>query len=123
MTLQKAKNVKNFTVPKTVKLADGKQYKVTVIGAQAFKGSKIRTVTIGANVTTIKANAFKGSKATKVILKTKLLKKAKVKGSLKGSKVKNVSVKVGKASQNKKFVKTYKKIFTKAVAGKKVTVS
>ena len=57
-----------------------------------------------------------------MILKTKLLKKAKVKGSLKGSKVKTVQIKVGKKAENKKYVKTYKKIFTKANAGKKVTV-
>ena len=65
----------------------------------------------------IKKNAFKGSKATNVIINTKLLKKASVKGSLIGSKVKTIKVKVGKT-----FVKSYKKIFTKANAGKKVTV-
>jgi hypothetical protein len=57
-----------------------------------------------------------------MIVKTKLLKKASVKGSLKGSKIKTVIVSVGKKSVNKKYVRSYKKIFTKANAGKKVTV-
>ena len=118
----KARNAKSVTVPATIKLADGNTYKVTAVNASAFKAAKIRTVTIGKNVKTIKKNAFKSSKATKVILKTKLLKKASVKGSLKGSKIKTVNVSVGKKSVNKKYVKSYKKIFTKTNAGKKVTV-
>ena len=97
---------------------------MTTVDAKAFAGKKIRTVTIGSNVEQIKANAFKGSKATKVIVKTKLLTKAKVKNSLNGSKVKTVKVKItAKASKtNKKFVKKYKKYFTKANAGKKAAV-
>ena len=116
-----AKNAKSVAVPETVKL-NGKTFKVTQVNANAFKGKKIRTVTIGKNVKTIKRNAFKKSPATKIILKTKLLKKAKVKGCLKGSKIKTVQVKVGSKSQNKKTVKSYKKIFTKANAGKTVIV-
>ena len=50
------------------------------------------------------------------------LEKASVKGSLKGSKVKTVQVKVGKEAVNKKYVKKYKKIFTRKNAGKKVKV-
>ena len=116
-----AKNVKSVVVPDTVTI-EGAQYKVTQIDANAFKGSKIRTVTIGKNVKVVKKNAFKGSSTTKLIVKTKLLKKAKVKGCLKGSKIKTVQVKIGNKATNKKYVKTYKKIFTKANAGKKVIV-
>ena len=113
-----AKNAKKVTVPATIKLADGKTYKVTQIEAKAFTGKAIRTVTIGKNIKKIKKNAFKGSKATKLILKTpNLTNKASVKGSLKGSKVKTVQVKAGK-----KYVKKYKKVFTKKNAGKKVKV-
>ena len=112
----KAKNAKSVSVPATVKI-QGKSFKVTQIDAKAFTGKSIRNVTIGKNVKVIKKNAFKGSKATNVIINTKLLKKASVKGSLIGSKVKTIKVKVGKT-----FVKSYKKIFTKANAGKKVTV-
>ena len=117
----KAKNVKSVTVPASIKI-NGEVYKVTEIGAKAFKGKKIRSVTIGKNVKKIKAKAFDGSKVTTVTLKTKLLKKAGVKGSLKRSAVKTVKVKVGSKSQNKTFITKYKKIFTKANAGKKVTV-
>ena len=118
----KAKNAKNIVVPATVKLADTFTYKVTVVGAKAFTGAKIRNVTVGPNVSTLTANAFNKSKATKIILKTKLLKKAGVKKCLTGSKVKSVSVKVGTKKVNKIYKKQYKKIFTKKVAGKKVKV-
>ena len=117
----KAPNKNSVTVPATVTI-NGKKYSVTEINTNAFKGKKIRTVTIGKNVKKIKKNAFRGSAATKLIVKTKKLKKATVKGSLKGSKVKTIQVKVGKKADNKKYVKAYKKIFTKSNAGKKVTV-
>ena len=68
------------------------------------------------------AKAFAGSKAKTVILKTKRLKKASVKGALKGSKVKTIRVKVGTKAQNKKYVKKYKKIFTKKNTGRKAKV-
>ena len=117
----KANNKKSIRVPATVTI-NGEIYKVTQINANAFKAGKIRTVTIGKNVKAFKKNAFKGSAVTKLILKTRLLKKSTVKGALAGSKVKTVQVKVGSGSVNKKFVKSYKKIFTKSVAGAKVTV-
>lgn len=94
VTLTKAKNAKSVTVPATVKI-NGKKIAVTKIGAKAFAKSK----------------------ATKVTIKTKKLTKKGVKNSLKGSKVKTVKVSCGKA-----YVKKYKKFFTKANAGKKVTV-
>ena len=120
--LVKAKNVKSFSVPKTIKLADKKTYKVTAVGAKAFTGKKIRTVTIGVNVSKLCAKAFVGSKTRTIILKTKRLKKASVKGSLKSSKVKTIRVKVGTRAQNKKYVKKYKKILTRKNAGRKVKV-
>ena len=117
----KAPNRKTVVVPEAV-VINGKTFLVTEIGSKAFTGKKIKTVTIGKNVKTIRKNAFKKSNATKLIVKTTSLTKASVKGSLKGSKVKTVQVKVGAKSQNKKFAKKYKKIFTKSVAGKKATV-
>lgn len=122
VTFTKAKNAKSITIPSTVKLKDGKTYKVTIAGSKAFTASKIRTVTVGANVAKLTKNAFAKSKATKIILKTKKLTKTTVKGSLKSSKVKTVQVKVGSSKVNKTYVKKYKKIFTKSVAGRKVTV-
>ena len=121
VTFIKAKNVKSVTVPAAVTIK-GNTYKVTRIAAKAFTGSKIRRITIGKNVSKITKNAFAKSKATKLILKTKLLKKTSVKGSLKGSKIKTVQVKAGSKTVNRKFVKAYKKIFTKKIAGKKVSV-
>ena len=54
----KNKNVKQVTVPDTVKI-NGVSYNVTSIAAKAFeKNSKITKVTIGKNVTTIGKNAF-----------------------------------------------------------------
>ena len=122
VTFTKAKNAKAVTVPKTIKLADKKTYKVTAVGAKAFTAKKIRTVTIGANVAKLSKNAFAKSKAVKVIVKTRRLKKASVKGCLKSSKVKTIQVKVGSKKVNKKFVKAYKKIFTKKIAGRTAAV-
>ena len=61
--------------------------------------------------------------AKTLVVKTKKLKKKSVRGSLKGSNVKKVKVQVGSKKVNKKYVKKYKKIFTKKNAGKKVKVS
>lgn len=115
VTFTKAANKKSVTVPATVKL-NGKAYKVTTVAAKAFAQAKKATkVTIGKNVTKLAKNAFKGSKVKTVTLKTTKLTKKSVKGSLKSSKVKTI-----KAPSKK--VKAYKKIFTKANAGKKATV-
>ena len=100
VTFRKAKNRKSVTVPASVRLADGKLYKVTGIGSRAFAGSRAKTVTV----------------------KTKFLKKASVKGSLRGSKVKTVRVNVGSKNQNRKYAKKYRKYFTKKNAGKKTVV-
>ena len=98
-TLIKAKRAGTVTIPATIKNA-GKVYQV--------KG--------------IKAGAFKGSQVTKVTVKTKKLTKASVKNSLKGSKVKTIKVSVGSKNLNKKYVKIYKKHFSKANSGKKIKV-
>lgn len=112
----KAANKKSVSVPGTVRI-NLKTYKVTQISKNAFKGSKIRTVTVNKNINKIAAKAFSGSKVTKVILKTKKLTKKSVKNSLKGSKVKTVQVKVNKTVLNK-----YKKIFVKKIVGRDVAV-
>ena len=93
----RAKNAKTVTVPASI-----------MIGEATYK------------VAGIKAKAFAGSKATNLIVKSKKLTKKSVKNSLKGSKIRTVQVKVGTTKQNKKYVIKYKKIFTKANAGKKV---
>ena len=95
-----AKNKTKFTVPAKVKIK-GKTFSVTGIDAKAFKGKKVKTLTVT----------------------TKKLTKKSVKGSLKGSKIKTIKVKVGKKKLNKKYVKEYKKIFTKKNAGRKVKIS
>ena len=121
VTYYKSKNNKSIIVPAAV-VINGESYKVVEIAANSFIGSRVRTVNIGKNVKTIKKNAFAKSKVTKVVVKTKLLKKNQVKGAFKNSKVKTLQVKVGSKKVNKKFVKTYKKIFTKKNAGRKVKV-
>ena len=115
----KAKNKKNVVIPATATI-NGKKYKITKVSENAFKGKKIRTVTIGKNVRTISENAFKGSKATKMIVKSKQL--FDIKDSLKVSRIKTIKVKVGSKKANKKYVKKYKIVFKKARSGKKVTV-
>ena len=118
----KAKNKKNVTVPDRVVLSDGKTYNVVGVAAKAFTGKKIRKVTIGANVMRLAKNAFAKSRAKTIVLKTKLLGKTSVKGSLKKSKVTKIQVKTGKKKENKKMLKQYRKYFTKKNAGRSVTV-
>ena len=118
VALKQAPNRKSVRIPATVTI-NNRQYKVTGIDARAFSGSRIRTVTIGKNVKTIKKNAFKGSKAVKLIIKSKKLTKKSIRGSLKGSKVRTVQIKVGKKALNRKYLRKYRKIFTRKNTGKK----
>lgn len=99
VSLRKAPNKKSVTIPAAVAIR-GKSFNVTGINSDAFRGTKVKTLTV----------------------RTKLLTKSSVRGSLKGSKVKTVKVKVGKKKENKKYVKKYKKFFTKKNAGRKAKV-
>ncbi len=63
----KSKTVKTVTIPKTITM-DGLTFKVTSIGAKAFKGyKKLSKVTIGNNVKTIGKEAFSGCKKLKTV--------------------------------------------------------
>ena len=84
---------------------------------------KLKTVTIDKNVKTIAARAFEGCVKLKTLtVRSKKLTKKNVKNSLKGSSVKTMKVKVGKAKANKTYVKKYKKVFMKKNCGKQVTI-
>ena len=121
VALAKAGNTRNVTIPASVTIG-ADTYKVTTIKTNAFKGTKATSVTAGKNIIKIEQKAFRESKVKTLTVKSKKLKKNSVKGSLKNSKVKTVRVKVGDKKTNKKYVKKYKKIFTKKNAGKKVAV-
>ena len=112
---------------KTVTVNAGKINAKTVNKAVAKAGGSskyVKTFVIGKNAKKISKGAFKNYKNAKtLVVKTRKLKKSTVKNSLKGSKITKVKVKVGKQKVNKKYVKKYKKIFTKKNAGKKVKVS
>ena len=116
---EKAANRKTVSVPDSV-MIDGRQYVITEIKSRAFTGKKIKKVIIGKNVRKIGKNAFAGSSVKTVVLKTSLLKKAGIKGCLKGSKVSTIRIQTGKKAQCKKMLKKYKKVFTPKVSGKKV---
>ena len=107
------KGKKTVKVPATVKLKDGKTYKVTKIAAKAFKSNKtITKVVVGKNVAKIAKSAFyKTPKLHTVQVASKHLKKAStVKSSFKGSKLgKSLKVTTAKGVA-KKYVK---KSFTK----------
>ena len=95
---------------------------VEEIGEKAFAGKRIRTIIIGPNVKKIAKKAFKGSKATTLVIKTRRLTRKSVKGCLKGSRIRTVKVRVGSKKSNRKYVRNYKRIFTKKNAGKKIRV-
>lgn len=92
--------------------------------AKAGGSSKyVTTIVLGKKVKKISKSAFKNyKKARTLVVKTKSLKKAGVKKSLKGSKITKVKVNIGSKKLNKKYVKKYKKIFTKKNVGRKVKV-
>ena len=71
----KKKSATSVVIPATIKV-DGISYKVTEIGANAFKDMpKLKKVTIGANVTKIGKGAFRDSTKLKTVtVKTKTLK-------------------------------------------------
>ena len=128
MKLQNKKK-SSVSIPSTVKI-DGYTYKVTEIGAKAFKNNgKVKTVVIGKNVTTIGKEAFSGCKSLKkvtigqnvttidkkafynckklknIVIKSKLLKKVG-KDAIKNIN-KKATIKVPK-SQLKKYKKLFK---------------
>lgn len=130
---------KEVNLPDTVTL-DGKEYKLTAIAPNAFKNNKkikvvrlgkniksigdnafagctnLRSITIASNVTSIGKNAFKGDKKlSEIIVESKKLVSKKVaKGAFSGI-AKKVTIQVPT-----KKLKSYKKIFKKAVIGSKI---
>ncbi|MBO4862979.1 MAG: leucine-rich repeat protein [Eubacterium sp.] len=111
----KSDTLKSFTIEDTVKLMDGKDYKVTAIEANAFKENvKLTKVTIGANVAKIGKNAFNKCKKLKTITVNTELLTLKTVGSnaFKGIK-KKATFKVPASMK-----KDYKKLFTKKGAKK-----
>lgn len=93
--------------------------KTTAKKVTAKKAKK--TYTIGKNVIGYSKRAFAGSAYTTLVVKSKRLTKASMKGALKGSKVKTIRVKVSKKHKvNKKWARAYKKVFAKKACGKSV---
>ena len=98
---------KTVTIPSTVKV-NGINYKVTEVGANAFKNNKkVKKVTIGANVVKIANKAFnKCPSLRNVIIKTTLLTKKTASKKCFSKVHKKMIIKVPK-----KVKKTYVKIF------------
>lgn len=118
------------TIPTTVKIG-GKSFKVTEVGAKAFKGyKKITSLVVGNNVKTVGSSAFQGCTKLKTVTLGKAVTTIKTKAfygdkTLKTMKITSKSLKsVGKSaikSINKSAkikvpaskVKSYKKLFKK----------
>lgn len=123
---------------------EGKSYKVTSIAANAFKGAKMTTLTIGDNVTTINKNAFNNCKALKTVTIGKNVKSIKanafgkckkinsvtfkgtkklptIKNAFKGANTKPKTIKVKKALIKKASQKTKVLKQLKAAGFKKIT--
>ena len=103
-----AKTYRNAEIPATVKWS-GITFKVTSIGAKAFKGcKKLSSVTVEKNVVSIGASAFEGCKnLKKITVKTKVLNKVG-KNALKGIHAK-CKIKVPKKMLEKYTAKFKKK--------------
>ena len=114
---KKVKKLKKLVVKNTVAYTfEGKNYtyKVTSIGAKAFKGyKKLAKVTIGTNVTTIGKAAFYNCKKLKnVVIKSKNITKIGKKAFRRNG-AKKLTVKVPK-----KLKKKYNKLLKKAKTNK-----
>ncbi len=107
-TVKKVANKKSVKISSTVTV-DGVTYKVTAIGANAFKkAKKVKKVTLPASIKSVKKKAFTGAKKLKkIIIKGKKTKFAK--GAFKGLNTKKITIKVPKAK-----LKAYKKALKKA---------
>ena len=107
---------KTLSVPEKITI-NGASYRVTAVGAKAFSGfSKVKKLSIGANVVSIGSSAFQKCKALKTLtVRSARLTKNGCKKALKGSSIKTVKV-------PKAFRKTAKKIFTRKICGKKAAV-
>lgn len=128
----------SLTVPATVKI-DGVMYRVTSIGANAFKNnSKLIRVKIGENVTTIGASAFYGClklksvtlgknvtfignkafykclRLTKITIPSKVKKIGK-QAFYNCKKLKNITIKTSKLTSGRVGSKAFKGIHSKAV--------
>ena len=69
------KTLKTAIIPATVKI-DGKTYKVTAVGKNAFAGcNKLKRLTLGANITAVREGAFKDS----ALLDEVMVKSSKIK--------------------------------------------
>lgn len=137
---------KTITIPKTIKVGNNSKYKatykVTSINRSALVSQKSTTkIVVGDNVKTIGTHAFCGAKKLKSLvigksvtklgkymvhsnvksLKTVTIKSTKLtKANVKKCFTGNKTIKTVKVPKSK--VKAYKKIFTKANCGAKVTV-
>lgn len=121
MTVIDPKTVKTVTVN-----SDDEVTKSTVrqaIADACGEAKRVTSIVLGKDTWCIKKGAFKGlPKVKTLVIKTKNLIDYNVTGSLKGSKITTIKVSVGSKKANKKYVKRYKTVFSKANAGKKVKV-
>ena len=120
----KKKTATSVSIPATIKV-DGITYKVTAVGAKAFKSmAKLKKVTVGANVTKIDKNAFQSSKKLKTVtFKTKVLKSIGA-NAFKGIQAKasfKLSAKVTKKAKIA-LIKKYKRFLKKGKAPSGVTL-
>lgn len=114
--LVKGRNKKYLVIPPAVSI-DGKEYRITTIGQDAFRGSRIRTVVLGKNIRKIKRNAFRRSKAKTLVIKTKKLKKSNVKGAFRSSSLKQCWIKTGSKKTNRVFAARYTRILAPRITG------
>ncbi len=98
--------------------------KAKTIGKGVFKGAGVlKSVTTGTKLSSIGKGAFAGTSVKKLVLTSKKLTASSVAGSLKGSSVVKVVVKVsGSKKAQEKVVDKYTKAFAKKNSGKKVKV-
>lgn len=130
------KKMNALTVASTVKIG-GKNFKITAINKQAFKGYKyIKRVTVGDNVSVIEKEAFSGCAGLKTVTLGKGITKIKEKAFYNCKNLKSITIKSSKLTSvgknaignihskatikvPSKKLKTYKKYFNSKAGYKK----
>lgn len=98
------KNATKADIPETQTDLSGNTYKVTSVAANAFEGSKVKTVTIRKNIKKIDPNAFKKSKVKNVKIKSVKLTKKMTKAFKKLKKGGKITVSGKHKAKNKELL-------------------
>lgn len=101
---------------------NGVEYKVTEIKANAFKGTKVKTVSLGENVAKVGKNAFSGAKSLKTVTlaNKKVTVSSKAFSGLSKSAKAKITIKVNSKISKKDYAKLVKALKKAGISEKRI---